>query len=78
MHDAIQLERLGVPATVVITDPFASLVDAFAATLGMPGYPAVVLPHPVSSEDDATLQQLARAATPEVARLLFADDPADV
>jgi hypothetical protein len=71
LHDAVQLERLGVPATVIITEPFQSLVATFATTLGMPHYPVVVLPHPVSSKDDATLMALALGVAPRVADLLF-------
>ena len=71
MHDAVQLERLGVAATVIITEPFEALAAAFSATLGMPGYPVVVLPHPVSSKDDETLNALGRAAALEVVRRLI-------
>jgi hypothetical protein len=71
LHDAIQLEQLGVPSVVIITEPFVPMVSAFAASLGMPGYPAmVVLPHPVSSLPDAELRRIASAAAPDVARLL--------
>jgi hypothetical protein len=70
LHDAVQLERLGVPATVVITEPFVDLVHQFASTLGMPDYAVVTLPHPVSSKDDSALRQLAAEAAPRVASLL--------
>ena len=70
MHDAIQLERLGVPSTVIITEPFSGLVAQFAATLGMPEYPVIALPHPVSSRDDDTLRLLATQVAADVARLL--------
>ena len=36
----------------------------------MPGYPVVVLPHPVSSKDDAALRALAKGVAADVARLL--------
>ncbi len=58
------------PATAIVTEPFTELAGAFAVTLGMPGYPVVTLPHPVSSKDDATLRALARAAAVEVAQRL--------
>lgn len=71
LHDAIQLEQLGVPAVVIITEPFVPMVSAFAASLGMAGYPAfVVLPHPVSSLDDSELRQIAATAAADVARHL--------
>jgi hypothetical protein len=59
LHDAIAFERLGVPATVVITDAFIGHVARFAENLGLPGYPTLVVPHPVSSKDDVHLQRLA-------------------
>ncbi|MEE8601453.1 hypothetical protein [Euzebya tangerina] len=47
------------PATLVMTEPFTRLAANFSATLGMPGYPAVVVPHPVASLDDGALDALA-------------------
>jgi hypothetical protein len=64
LADAVALEQAGVPATAVITEPFVNLVAAYAARLGVPGYPVVVLPHPIASLDDADLQTLAAKAVP--------------
>jgi hypothetical protein len=72
VHDAVQIERLGVPAVVVITEPFRDLVRTFSGSIGMPDYPAVVLPHPVSSKADDELRTLAAKAVDEVVRLLSA------
>ena len=58
------------PSTVVITEPFVDLVAQYAASLGMPDYPVVALPHPVSSKDDDALRHLASGAAADVARLL--------
>ena len=49
MLDAIELEKRGIPAAVVITEPFIPTADAMGRLAGMPGYPYVVLPHPVGS-----------------------------
>ncbi|WP_187369302.1 UGSC family (seleno)protein [Baekduia soli] len=56
--DAITFERLGVPATAVITEPFAGLVAEFAITAGMPGHHHVTLPHPVATRQDAEVRAL--------------------
>jgi hypothetical protein len=48
-----------VPAAVVITDAFVGHVARFADALGLPGYTPLVVPHPVSSKDDAHLRRLA-------------------
>ena len=49
MLDAIEFEKRGIPAAVVITEPFMPTADAIGRLAGMPGYPYVVLPHPVGS-----------------------------
>jgi hypothetical protein len=64
LHDAVALEQLGVPATVLITEPFQRPIAAFAAGLGMPGYRTVVLPHPLSSRDAEYLRRVAEDAAP--------------
>lgn len=64
LHDAVQLERLGVPATVLITEPFQRPIAAFAASLGTPDYQTVVLPHPVSSRSMEVLRRIAREVAP--------------
>jgi hypothetical protein len=56
-----------VPASVVITEPFQGLVQSFAATLGLPAYHAVVVPHPVASRTLDELRATAERA-PAVAR----------
>lgn len=54
------LEEAGVPATVLITEPFQGIVASHAARLGIPGYHALVVPHPIWSKDEAGLEALAR------------------
>jgi hypothetical protein len=67
LHDALQLEALGVPAAVVITEPFTGLVGSFSRNLGAPGYPPMVVPHPISSKDDEHLRRMAEAVADAVA-----------
>ena len=54
------LEEAGVPATVLITEPFQGIVASHAMRLGAPGYHALVVPHPIWSKDDEGLDALAR------------------
>lgn len=68
LADAIRMEAAGVPATVVISDVFIAHVASFAKTLGMPGYHSAVVPHPVSSKDDAQLRGFAAAVADQVRR----------
>jgi hypothetical protein len=54
----------------VLTEPFVGLAAGFAASLGAPGYPGVVVPHPIATRDDAALDALAdRALDDLLARL---------
>ena len=45
-----------------MTTRFVSAAELMARVLGMPGYPFVVIDHPVSSATDAQLEARARAA----------------
>jgi len=45
------LEQRGTPATVLITEPFQTVVATNAAKLGAPGYHTLVVPHPVWGKD---------------------------
>ncbi len=54
------LEERGTPATVVITEPFQSIIASHAAKLGAPGYHFLAVPHPVWGKDDDELRALVR------------------
>ena len=66
MHDAIKMERAGTPAAVVISDPFQPLAARFAENLGMPGYPPIMVPHPVATRNEEYLRRLAQQIAPAV------------
>ena len=72
MHDGIELEKRGVPAGVICTEPFISSGKAMSRLAGIPDYPFVVLPHPLGSLSDDDLRQRALVAAPEVLRILLA------
>jgi NifU-like domain len=59
VHDAISLERLGVPSACIITDGFLPTGRVMADFAGLPGYPMVVIQHPIA---DNTNQQLGAKA----------------
>lgn len=58
------------PATVVITDPFQTLVASQARNLGIPGYHNVMVPHPISTKDDQHLRAIAGSVGDAVRRQL--------
>ena len=55
----------------VMTERFVSAAELMARVLGMPGYPFVVIPHPVSSAGDDALRAMARTAMEDTRRLLL-------
>ncbi len=66
LGDALRMEGAGVPSTVLISDVFTAHVASFAATMGLPGYHAAVVPHPVSSKGTGTLAGYADAVADSV------------
>jgi hypothetical protein len=69
--DAITFEKRGIPAAVVITEPFVPTADAMARLAGMPGYPYAVLPHPVGSLTAAEVAQRADTIADRIEGLLL-------
>ena len=76
VHDALLLERNGVPATVLITDVFVPTVARFSDVLGTPGYHSLVVPHPVAVKSAETLRQLAASVADAAVDQLVAPAPA--
>jgi hypothetical protein len=72
VHDAIELEKMGVPAAVICTEPFTSSAKAMSRIGGIPDYPFVTLPHPLGSLTTEALREQAIRAAPEVLRILLA------
>jgi hypothetical protein len=71
VHDAVRLERLGLPTAAVGTEPFVDEALEQARLLGMPAYRMVFVPHPVQLLTAEELDAMADAAMPTiVARLL--------
>jgi hypothetical protein len=54
------LEQRGTPATVLITEPFQTVIASNAAKLGAPGYHCLTVPHPIWGKDAGELRALAR------------------
>jgi hypothetical protein len=54
------VEQRGIPATVLITEPFQTVVASNAAKLGAPGYHTLTVPHPIWGKGESELRALAR------------------
>ncbi len=49
VHDTVEFEKRGIPATVFLTEIFRnSAIHTFRAK-GMDGHPFIALPHPISN-----------------------------
>lgn len=73
LGDALRMEGVGVPSTVLISDVFTAHIASFSVTMGMPGYHTAVVPHPVSSKDDDTLAAYADAVVDAVTEQLVGE-----
>ena len=49
VHDTVEFEKRGIPATTIITEAFKNAADFQFKGKGMAGHPYVQLPHPVSN-----------------------------
>jgi hypothetical protein len=54
-----------------MTERFVSAAELMARVLGMPGYQFVVIPHPISSANDAALRQMAEATAARLQAMLL-------
>jgi len=71
VHDAVRLERRGIPTAVVGTEPFIDEAIEQARVLGMPDLRIVTVPHPVQLLTREQVEELADRVLDEViARLV--------
>jgi hypothetical protein len=71
LHDAIEAERLGIPAVAIMTDRFVATAKAVAGVNGLSDYPFAVIAHPLANNDDTVLREKARVAVEAIVPLLM-------
>jgi hypothetical protein len=71
VHDGIHLDRAGVPAATICTDHFVATAQATAAVWGVPDYPVMYMPHPLSTRSDEDLQAQAQRLARQVVQILL-------
>ena len=49
VHDTIEFEKRGIPATTIITTAFTNAAVFQFRAKGMDGHPFIELPHPISN-----------------------------
>ncbi|MBY0271050.1 MAG: hypothetical protein K2X06_14355 [Burkholderiales bacterium] len=58
MHDTIEFEKRGIPATVIITQAFRNAAVFQFKGKGMDGHPYIELPHPISNLKPDEMKEL--------------------
>ena len=72
VHDTIEFEKRGVPATVIITQAFRNACVFQFKGKGMEGHPYIELPHPISNLKLDEMRALALKYVDEIALQLTA------
>jgi hypothetical protein len=72
VHDTIEFEKRGIPATVIITQAFRSACVFQFRGKGMEGHPYIELPHPISNLKPQEMRDLALEYVDPVVRQLTA------
>lgn len=70
MHDGIELEKLGVPSAVLITNEFVNQAKAIAEIQGIPDYPFAIINHPIGRLTPEVLKARAETAIPQILKIL--------
>lgn len=58
MHDTVEFEKRGIPATVIITQAFRNACIFQFRSKGMAGHPYIELPHPISNLSDDEMREV--------------------
>jgi hypothetical protein len=70
VHDGIHLDRTGIPAATICTDHFVTTAQATASVWGVPDYPVIYMPHPLSKLLETEIQAQAHSLAQQVVRVL--------
>ena len=70
VHDAVELEKRGIPATVILTSVFTNAAIHQFRTRGLEGHPFVELPHPISNLTPEQVREVTLRYVDDIARHL--------
>jgi hypothetical protein len=70
VHDTIEFEKRGIPATVIITEAFRNAALFQFKSKGMEGHAYIEMPHPVSNLSPADMRALSLKYVDALARQL--------
>jgi hypothetical protein len=66
LHDAVAIDRIGVPAVALISDQFRNGAATVARMRGADGYRFTVVQHPLGSLNEERLWERAEEAYPQI------------
>ena len=70
MHDGISFEQLGKPGLAVCTTPFETNLRNLARVMGLPGFPFILVDHPLGSGTIEEIRERARQAYAQALAIL--------
>jgi len=70
VHDTVEFEKRGIPATVFLTQVFRNAAVHTFRTKGMDGHSLIELPHPVSNLTPAEMRALTLRFVDQMVRQL--------
>ncbi len=72
VHDTVEFEKRGIPATMFLTQAFRNAAVHHFRTKGMDGHPFIELPHPVSNLTHDEMRALTLKYVEQMVRQLTA------
>jgi hypothetical protein len=73
LHDAIELEKRGIPTAVMITDAFEHEADVQREAFGASWLKPVIIEHPLSTLTDEQIASRASQSTADLTLVLTTD-----
>ena len=61
---------MGFPTATIITHVFETTAKAYTRLMGVPGFPYLVCPHPITNVGATGLDERVKLLAPQVSRLL--------
>jgi len=72
VHDTIEFEKRGIPATTIITAAFRNAAVFQFRAKGMDGHPYIEMPHPISNLSVAEMRALTKGYVEQIVKQLTA------
>jgi hypothetical protein len=70
VHDTVEFERRGIPATMILTSVFTNAAIHQFRVRGLDGHRFVELPHPISNLTSAQMREVTLRHVDEMVRYL--------